>query len=200
LSDLSERQLLNYLTTLVDYVKREDESLLKFFKTPSSIYLDLQGTDAHAVDADISIGLKFIAQYYTANDERTGQLKIAGILAHEKSHVFQFYWKFESMLRDVQGHPVKWFELHADYLAGAYMAWRDSGRAKSASELSRFFFDLGDRAVTSDDHHGTEDERLAAFTYGYFEFLELTKERRRADVESAAIKGVLYVQRSLSPR
>ena len=176
LSDLPEPELLHYLKALVDYVKKEDELLLAFFKTPSSIYLDLQGTDAHAIDTEISLGLKFIAQYYSANDERTGQLKIAGILAHEKSHIFQFYWKFESMLRNVKGHPVKWFELHADYLAGAYMAWRDSGRAKSARELSRFFFDLGDRAVTSDDHHGTENERLSAYTYGYFEFLDLTKK------------------------
>jgi hypothetical protein len=199
-SQFSQRNLTSYLSSIVEHIKKEDASLLRFFQSPSSIYLDLVGRDAGA-DKDtnaIHLGLKFLSRY-SPNVTVNGLMKVTGILAHETSHIFQYRWRFDTnVLKGIGGYPVKMVELHADYLAGAYIAWKEGNQTRSASELSRLFYDLGDRALNSEDHHGTEVERLSAYTFGYFEFFELQRQGYHPDAKSAATKGVLYVQRLLS--
>jgi hypothetical protein len=119
------------------------------------------------------------------------------LLAHETGHIFQFQWKVDSALGNVRSERVKYIELHADYLAGAYMAWREKYVQGAPAQLSKLFYSLGDRALNSEDHHGTERERLAAFSFGYGKFQSLTEAGQTPDVKSAATLGILYVKEAI---
>jgi hypothetical protein len=69
----------------------------------------------------------------------------------------------------LRAHPtVKLVELHADYLAGYFL-----GTRKRATPDLRFYSlgpyvrSLGDTRFGAPSHHGTEEERLAAFEAGF---------------------------------
>ncbi len=197
LEQFSASELVSYFRQLADHIKQEERLLHTFFTTQASIYLELQGRDAHASPGYVGLGLQFV-QRYAPSLNFADKLKISGLLAHETAHTFQFEWKLDSMLANVRGQPVKYVELHADYLAGAYMAWREKSLQGAPAQLSELFYRLGDRALNSADHHGTEHERLAAFSFGYLEFQSLTEAGKAPDVKYAATTGILYVKRSLS--
>ncbi len=86
---------------------------------------------------------------------------LAGIMAHEWGHIAQF--------QDGSFSPGKSSELHADYLAGWYMGFKEvSGIARvEISGLGKSLFSKGDYNFNSRDHHGTPDQRVAAMTRGY---------------------------------
>lgn len=175
------------------YVSREDDYLAAFFGTRADIYIDQSDPNAY-MDYDrnlIAIGGGYLNKYAA---QRFGLLKISGLLAHEGSHIFQIKWKINSMLEDVRGHEIKFVELHADYLAGAYMAWRQSYRGVDPAEISALFFELGDHSVGTIQHHGTPQERFLTFQSGYREFLDAKQKDLSADVITAATLGLKFLR------
>jgi hypothetical protein len=57
--------------------------------------------------------------------------------------------------------------LHADYLAGWFTAHRQRFLPQDANQALKSFFDKGDYDFFSEGHHGTPQERAAAFYAGY---------------------------------
>jgi hypothetical protein len=105
------------------------------------------------------------------------------ILAHEFAHLRQF--RKSSPL--AFGKPR---ELHADYLAGWYirrvhLKYRTNFNPAKAG---RCFYQKGDTAFYSPQHHGTKDERLAAFLAGYGD--------ESPGVHDAYARGQRYVRSS----
>ncbi|MGJ7031218.1 hypothetical protein [Niabella hirudinis] len=95
-----------------------------------------------------------------------GDVAPQAILAHEFGHQVQYYLN----LPDEQG-PVasRKKELMADafsayfltHARGASMNW------KRVQQFLQVFFNIGDCATTSDDHHGTPTQRMAAASWAY---------------------------------
>ena len=175
------------------YISREDDYLGTFFGTHAGIYIDQSDPNAY-MDYDrnlIAIGGGYLNKHA---DQRFGLLKISGVLAHEEGHIFQCKWKINSMLEDVRGHEIKFVELHADYLAGAYMAWRRSYRGVDPAEMAALFFELGDYSVDGIMHHGTPQERFLTFQSGYREFLGAMQKDPSSDVITAATLGLKFLR------
>jgi hypothetical protein len=183
-------------TGLRAYIEREKELLTKFFHTNSSVFYAPRAATAY-MDPDrnfIAFNEGMVSKY---KDREFGLLNMSGILAHEEGHIFQAAWNLLRMLEDVRGYKVKYVELHADYLAGAYMTWREDYRPGAApAELAALFFELGDFRGF-DVHHGTPQERFRAFQQGYHDFNELKRAQASADVRSAAAMGLLFIRRTL---
>ena len=89
------------------------------------------------------------------------------VLAHESAHAFQTKHGLLNMLVDTNPHRVKCIELHADFLAGGYMGWRAQKYDINISNMTEFFFDLGDDLTDSDGHHGRKAERFLSFRQGF---------------------------------
>ncbi len=170
------------------YLERERELLQQFFSAESRLYINLNSNDAYMSGNHTVLGERYINRY---ENEKYGLLKLTGVLAHEKSHVFQIKWNMDNMLTDVKGYKVKYVEIHADYMAGAYISWREYLKDSAPDKLSDFFFDLGDRVKGSDRAHGTQDERRRAFAAGYNQ--RLAKD----DVETTAARGLIYVRNAI---
>jgi hypothetical protein len=205
LSDFSQAELVAYLRALVAHIQHEDALLSRFFEFRSAIYLEPMGRDAHAkpgkINSDgsrqvgsMTLGLGFLQVFAP----QPNSASISGIMAHEKSHVFQYLRRINGILEDLGGHEVKYVELHADYLAGAYMAWRERNVPVKAGEVSQTIYDLGDRDVNHRLHHGTKQERLYAYSNGYYQFLGLKDQGLSENVETAARMGMRYVCKALS--
>jgi hypothetical protein len=89
---------------------------------------------------------------------------VAGVIAHEFGHILQYNTNRMGRLSGMDS-TNKFVELHADFLAGIYMAGKDSSiDVKSYADA---FFKIGDSYFTSPDHHGTPEERYIALRMGY---------------------------------
>src|SRR5262249_27230933 len=164
---------------VVDYIERERELLRMFFNTNPDIYFDPKDRYARMNGARryIAVGEGFVTPSMRLQS-------LSGLLAHEDGHIFQVGWNLDLKLSDVRGYRMNFVELHADYLAGAYMGWRQIYRHVDAAELAAFFFSLGDTSVASISHHGTSQERFRAFQQGYHDFSEtISVSRATRDVE-----------------
>jgi len=94
------------------------------------------------------------------------------IMAHELGHILQYEFGYG------QHTPSrKQMELHADFMAGFYLkmikyrdqlAWRvDNDVINKLPDAIDLIHSVGDYKVYSDDHHGTPNERVRAFSYGF---------------------------------
>jgi hypothetical protein len=82
----------------------------------------------------------------------------AAIVAHEYAHILQF---------KAGGVPQgKYSELHADFLAGWYIGNRGRWVPTNAFSSMFSFYQKGDYSFNSPGHHGTPDQRAAAFRAG----------------------------------
>jgi hypothetical protein len=106
------------------------------------------------------------------------------IVAHEYAHIAQFKYKFPW----TEG---KWPELHADFLAGWFIAHRERfPLPNDAYQAAASLYYKGDYDFNDRDHHGTPEERLKAFRAGY-EF------NLRSNVPSGALAyqaGINYIR------
>lgn len=87
-------------------------------------------------------------------------ITIHAITAHEFGHIRQIK---DGRLLSVH---TKWRELHADYLAGWYMGVRNQFENVDLAPVLQSFFSKGDYNFTSENHHGTPDERVKALQAG----------------------------------
>jgi hypothetical protein len=96
-----------------------------------------------------------------------GDVAPQAVLAHEFGHQVQFQL---NLFGEVQSpEATRRTELMADaysayYLSharGASMQW------KRVQQFLQVFFNIGDCSITSDGHHGTPPQRMAAAQWGY---------------------------------
>jgi hypothetical protein len=96
--------------------------------------------------------------FYTVNNYN--ELAVAGILAHEWSHRVQYTYKWDKELEN----PA--LELEADAMSGYYMALEKGFAWNQIDAYFRSTESTGDFAITSKQHHGTPNQRVAAAYLG----------------------------------
>lgn len=119
-----------------------------------------------------------------------GDMAVLGVCAHEFGHVRQYssddFWSLRS------AHPTaKLVELHADYLAGYFLARfkreRPHVRLRAYGE---FLFQSGTFDYWSPEFHGTPQERVRAAEEGF------RQASREEDVTTAVRAGRVFVTRT----
>lgn len=113
---------------------------------------------------------------YRANTDpetgvRSGDFSVAFFIAHEYAHNVQSELGIApSTAAPVRKYPVYKTELHADCWAGV---WANSAyyqgalQAGDVEEAQQATILTGDYAFTEEQHHGTPQQRVDAFTMGY---------------------------------
>ncbi|MDP3838452.1 MAG: hypothetical protein Q8Q54_05975 [Methylococcales bacterium] len=113
----------------------------------------------------VAFGIELLSDELFSNE--WGGLAVAGIMAHEFGHIFQYQSDFYSLL--TQSQPTdRLLELHADYLAGYYLGLK---RLRGGEIDIKGFLDSlylkGDTHFNSPSHHGTPIERAKVMLEGY---------------------------------
>jgi hypothetical protein len=88
---------------------------------------------------------------------RTGY-GIPSLMAHEYAHILQERFDFP--------YANKWAELHADFMAGWYTAFRLRMAPQNMVESAISFYNKGSYDFNSPRFHGTPKDRVAAFIAG----------------------------------
>ncbi len=141
------------------------------FALPETIVPNTKGT--------VLIGLKLVQKL--ARQDVDGGVAVAGVLAHECAHIFQF---FSSYYERLKGQTQILLELHADFLAGYYMAKRRG----FAPDKPGIFAKAIIQESTYGSGHGDPGQRNAAMDKGY----ALSKNGKT--FEEAASEGERYVR------
>jgi hypothetical protein len=139
-----------------------------------SIIRDTKGT--------VWIGLDFVKELVKPAD---GGVSVAGVLAHECSHIYQFFSPYYDRL---MGPTHRLLELHADLLAGYYMGRKVGTSTTRLRVLQQALLQFGDFNHQDPRDHGTPGQRVAALDKGY-EFSLSGKS-----FETAASEGEDYVR------
>ena len=117
-----------------------------------------------SVSGMVTMGTHLFNRMIRVND---GGVSLLMVCAHEFGHIHQRHSEYlqEFLMLDDTNKPI---ELHADYLAGYYLARRrdehpDLDLRRVGDEVYKTCdFEFGDK-----QHHGTPDERFDALTAGY---------------------------------
>jgi predicted metalloprotease len=119
-------------------------------------------------------------------------LALITMCAHEFGHIHQYWSSYKDNLTALD-RTAKPMELHADFLAGFYLADRKTEHPEfKLQTVGALFEQIGDTNFTSPRHHGTSAERIAAITAGF----ELGKTPGRR-IDAAAEAGVHYIERNV---
>lgn len=138
------------------FIKSSDDEKNAFFTNQK--FPDLIRADRADPNMFVT-GSVFVTSGLLKNEFRSGGYAIPAVLGHEYAHAMQYANRFP--------HSGKWRELHADYLAGWFTAHRQRFLPQDANQALRSFFDKGDFDFFEEGHHGTPQERAAAFYEGY---------------------------------
>ena len=136
----------------------------------------------------VMMGMRLFAQMMARRD---GGVTVIGICAHEFGHIHQMFNGYRDRLLelDATNKPI---ELHADFLAGYYMARRKAEHpGLDLTVLARVLHDGGDTEYTNQKHHGTPQERLNALSAGYKFGMEGDH-----DIKQAVNAGYQLIKRS----
>ncbi len=115
-----------------------------------------------------------------------GGIAVAGTLAHECAHIYQYYSEYHDMLA---GPTPRLLELHADLLAGFYIAKKAGLQSDRISVFSRALIQGGTYSVGGPNDHGTPGERNVAMDKG------LLMGLAGKTFEVAAREGATYVRK-----
>lgn len=97
-----------------------------------------------------------------------GDFSVMAICAHEFGHVRQFRDRMFERLKNA-GLPDYCSELHADYLAGAFIAsWKARMRPADFLRIGDTWRGLGTTDFNNPGSHGTMVQRVAAIEAGFF--------------------------------
>jgi hypothetical protein len=129
----------------------DDAGAPNAFATPESLF-------TNSIDGSVILGMSLLQQEI-ARDGGYG-FSVAAIMAHEFAHVRQFK---DARAMEV-AVPVR--ELHADFLAGWYLAQRLQVAPTDVRSSMSAFFSLGDYAFNEPQHHGTPEQRLGSLLAG----------------------------------
>lgn len=116
-------------------------------------------------------------------------ISVAAICAHEFAHIYQYNSGFYSEIeRDYPRHVI---ELHADFLAGAYLHHLDTDATRSISlqGVGRAWEEMGDSRFTKASTHGSSAMRLDSIQAGY-DWMAKNPSERIVRVASAGISHV----------
>jgi hypothetical protein len=117
-------------------------------------------------------------------------MTVIAICAHEFGHIHQYETGYRERLQRLDS-TAKPLELHADFLAGFFLALRKAEHPDlDLQTVGRFFNMMGDTDFTNPQHHGTPQERIAAIEAG-FNF----GKGGKGDVAQAAAAGTRFVSR-----
>ena len=132
----------------------------KFHVQPRFVFLDDKTSpNAYAHPSGLVVfGLNMIQKLLGESISGQG-FGISAVLAHEFAHIVQFSNK-------TYRQPIKFPELHADYMAGWYLANREEYIPTDIRDGFHSLYNSGDYQFWSPDHHGTPQERLAAAIVG----------------------------------
>ena len=134
----------------------DDSSQLNAFAESTTFLPGTEGT--------VFMGKGFFNRYMQLDDN--GVTMIA-VCAHEFGHIRQMKTGVTELLRPLD-KTVRPVELHADFLAGAFLAARKKEYPNLKLQMAgETFVELGDNDFASPIHHGTAQERVAAVTAGY---------------------------------
>lgn len=117
---------------------------------------------------------------------------VLAVCAHEFGHIYQFGSGWDKTLgaMDRTAKPV---ELHADFMAGYFLASRKADLPDlNLQGAGRLIDSLGDTAYNAPDHHGTPEERVGAIEGGYN-----FGRRGRVPVDAVADAGTTFVRQYL---
>jgi hypothetical protein len=105
----------------------------------------------------VIIGLNLLRNEFATN---LGGVAVAGILAHECTHIFQFTYQalYKALLRSRDR------ELHADYLAGAYFGREGTRSEQTIQIFANSLFNKGSYDFNRPGFHGTPEQRVRAMT------------------------------------
>jgi hypothetical protein len=118
-----------------------------------------------------------------------GDIAVLGICAHEFGHIVQYFSPYYVQLRKAHA-TVKLVELHADFLAGYFVARRRERFPDMRLQgLGAAWEAMGDVGYNDPQHHGRPGERLAAIEEGYF-----WGRDEGGEVRGAAEAGARYVK------
>lgn len=167
------------------------------------IYAKFEAGPTHATEGKIVFGQPLFGPIMS---EKFGLLKLTAILAHEYAHLFQGRSGDYAYLQDGCGkndRPDLLVELHADYLAGVYMATRGGIPPEIQDELAGFLYGLGDASIAN-NHHGLPAQRLLAFRNGFNTTAGYVARDDKIDIYLLAAEGKKYVpiacQQKTSPQ
>jgi hypothetical protein len=152
------------------------------FTTSDTIVRNTQGT------VWIGLGLVNSLVDIKKQDNTIGGIAIAGVLAHECGHIYQINTKVYDRLMKDQTSAVL-VELHADLLAGYYLAKKRGVGPERLAALQQVFVALGTYDRKNPKYHGTPGLRGAAMDTGYF------AAQDGKSFEEAAEFGEKYVRR-----
>jgi hypothetical protein len=122
---------------------------------------------------------------------------IAGAIAHEMAHLYQFRFSPEDsrtwwtiMLDDDAGFSRQRVELHADFLAGWLLGQSPTAMAGyiGIDIFARRLYELGDFDGADPNHHGTPQQRYAAMLRGFF-----LGRNDKMPLQDAASEGRVFV-------
>ena len=120
---------------------------------------------------------------------RDGGITVISVCAHEFGHIYQMKAGYERRLRELDD-TNRPFELHADFLAGYYLALRKAEHPElDLSAVGGVLHSLGDSDFAAPDHHGTPEERVGALSAGF----KFGQDGSR-DIAAAAHAGFLLVR------
>lgn len=101
-------------------------------------------------------------------ESQYGDILLMAVCAHEFGHIVQYFTSGLAPRLRAMHQTVKYMELHADYLAGYYVARRSAGyEAEQLRHLGEGWEASGDTAFNDPNHHGTQAERIAAIEAGF---------------------------------
>lgn len=158
---------------------RLESAFFTAYKFPELIIKD-DGDPRQAFTGSVFISISFLKREWREN--RGNLMSVPGILGHEYAHAMQFNKKFP--------YGGKWKELHADFLAGWFVAHRTRFRLTDPEVSFRSFYKKGDIGFFARDPHGTSEERVLAMSAGYnFNFWA-----NNGSAEHAYMEGLRYIQ------
>ena len=138
----------------------------------------------------VLMGMKLFGKLMARTND--GGITVIAVCAHEFGHIHQMYAGYEEPLDRLDPRTNRPHELHADFLAGYYLALRKAEhRQLDLREVGGILHSLGDTAFTSRQHHGTPEERVGALSAGF----ELGS-RGNADIAAAARAGFELIRRN----
>jgi hypothetical protein len=154
------------------------------FTTAETVIRGTQGT--------VWIGIEFVKNLAdSGNNGANGGIAVAGVLAHECAHVFQL--ASPDLLRYlVQGQTSAVLaELHADFLAGYYLARKRNVTPESLTTMQRVFVYQGAYDRKDPNYHGTPGLRGAAMDTGYFAAKDGKSFAEASEIGAKYVRGLV---------
>jgi hypothetical protein len=128
-------------------------------KAPNAMATTANIGGHNGTDGTVLLGRKLLGETFRIFGQNFGAtIAYSAIMAHEFAHIAQF--------KTPGRHEYKYPELHADFMSGWYLGWRRKWTGMDLSSAAKQMYSIGDFQFNDPGHHGTPDERLAAFTQG----------------------------------